>query len=120
MVVDVHAGGVSVANLLFIGSAAGAARGGFFQHGMQDVFGIVGDHCAGSVRGAIVRDGIELRKIAAGVLEEISARVSRGVDQLLVQAGQKIDRLLRASLAGSWRLRQRGAETRPMRPQAQL
>ena len=79
--VHIHAGGVGVANLLLVGSAAGAARGGFFQHGVQDVFGMVGDHGAGAVGGTIVRDGIEFRKIAAGVLEKIGARVGRGVDQ---------------------------------------
>ena len=48
--VHIHAGGVGVADLLLIRSAAGAARGGLFQHGVQDVFGVVGNHGAGCRR----------------------------------------------------------------------
>ena len=87
MVLRVHAGGVGVANLLLIRGAAGAACGGFFQHRVQNVFGMVGNDGAGAVGGSIVRDGIEFGKVAAGILEEIGARIGRGVDKLLVQAG---------------------------------
>ena len=84
--VHIHAGGIGVADLLLIRSAAGAASGGFFQHGVQDVFGVIGNHGAGAVSGTIVRNRIQLGKIAAGVLEEIGAGIGGSVDQPLVQA----------------------------------
>ena len=84
------AGSVVVADFLFVRAALGTGGSGAIEHGMKNCFCVLGHHRARAVSGTIIRNGIELAEVAAGVLEEIDAGVGAGVDQILVQAGEKL------------------------------
>ena len=95
--VGVHAGGVVIADLLFIRSATGATGGCSFEHGMQDALGVLGDHGAGAVSRPITGDRIELGEIAAGVLGKIDQGSAVGSMRRVSRPGRRVGVLVDAA-----------------------
>src|SRR5271155_6186772 len=97
----VHAGGVVIANFLFVSAALGATSGCLFQHRVQHRLAVLRDHRTWTKSRSIARNGIQFAEIPACILREIDARIGRGIDELFVQARQAIENLLsvRSSLA---------------------